>query len=263
VARTPDVWSPAPRPAAFRGGRPRRAGEPPDPAVECRSWSRTITSWKSGLSTCSSTSIPMAEPPGRCRLPSARRTRACVVRGRRIRGTQGSPPGLVSIDSCRLRDAMPRSASPLTVSTRWRSDRPSRSSSRPPGCRRGAAGPQELLERGPVDAGAAGGLGEPPVAAGTLKGIHLEVWLLVGGRDWGVAQQVAHPSTVADPVTAAVVRRWFRTWVLDAGSACWRELMTAVAEQSWSQWVVASLPHWQVSRRWRFWVPSWGPSVPT
>ena len=42
---------------------------------------------------------------------------------------------------------------------------------------------QELLEGGAVGAGAAGGLGEHPVAAGTLQGVDLEVGLLVGGGD--------------------------------------------------------------------------------
>jgi hypothetical protein len=55
----------------------------------------------------------------------------------------------------------------------------------------GVAGPelvQELGEGGAVGAGAAGGLGEHPIAAGPLKGVDLEVWLLVGGRDAGIAE---------------------------------------------------------------------------
>jgi len=51
---------------------------------------------------------------------------------------------------------------------------------------------QELLEGGPVGAGAAGGLGEHPVAAGAPEGVDLEVRLLVGGGDAGVAEQVTH-----------------------------------------------------------------------
>jgi hypothetical protein len=51
---------------------------------------------------------------------------------------------------------------------------------------------QGLLEDRTVSAGATGGLGEDPVAAGTLEGIDLEVWLLVGGRDAGAAEQVPH-----------------------------------------------------------------------
>ena len=38
---------------------------------------------------------------------------------------------------------------------------------------------QEQLEGGAVGAGAAGGLGEHPVAAGTLEGVDLELGLLV------------------------------------------------------------------------------------
>jgi hypothetical protein len=59
----------------------------------------------------------------------------------------------------------------------------------------GVAGPQlvqELLEGGPVAAGAAGGLGEHPVAAGALQSVDLELWLLVGGGNTGVAEQMSH-----------------------------------------------------------------------
>jgi hypothetical protein len=51
---------------------------------------------------------------------------------------------------------------------------------------------QELGEDGPVGAGAAGGLGEHPIAAGVLEGVDLELGLLVGGGDAGVAEQVSH-----------------------------------------------------------------------
>ena len=58
---------------------------------------------------------------------------------------------------------------------------------------------QELLEGGPVAAGAAGGLGEHPIAAGTLQGVDLELGLLVGGGDAGIAEQVSHGATVSQP----------------------------------------------------------------
>jgi hypothetical protein len=51
---------------------------------------------------------------------------------------------------------------------------------------------QELLEGGAVGAGAAGGLGEHPVAAGAFQGVDLEVGLLVGGGDAGIAKQMSH-----------------------------------------------------------------------
>jgi hypothetical protein len=51
---------------------------------------------------------------------------------------------------------------------------------------------QELGEGGAVGAGAAGGLGEHPIAAGVLEGVDLELWLLVGGGDPGVAEQMSH-----------------------------------------------------------------------
>jgi hypothetical protein len=47
---------------------------------------------------------------------------------------------------------------------------------------------EELLEDGTVGAGAAGGLGEHAIAAGVLQGVDLELWLLVGGGDAGVAE---------------------------------------------------------------------------
>jgi hypothetical protein len=51
---------------------------------------------------------------------------------------------------------------------------------------------QDLLEGGSVGAGAAGGLGEHPVAAGSLQGVDLELGVLVGGGDAGIAEQVSH-----------------------------------------------------------------------
>ena len=51
---------------------------------------------------------------------------------------------------------------------------------------------QDLDEGGAVGAGAAGGLGEHPVAAGVLEGVDLELGVLVGGGDAGVAEQVSH-----------------------------------------------------------------------
>jgi hypothetical protein len=47
---------------------------------------------------------------------------------------------------------------------------------------------QDLLEDGSVGAGTAGRLVEHPVAAGTLEGVDLELGLLVGGGDPGVAE---------------------------------------------------------------------------
>jgi hypothetical protein len=58
---------------------------------------------------------------------------------------------------------------------------------------------QELLEGGPVGAGAAGGLSEYPPAAGALEGVDLELGLLVGGGDAGIAEQVSHGATVSQP----------------------------------------------------------------
>jgi hypothetical protein len=58
---------------------------------------------------------------------------------------------------------------------------------------------QDLGEDGAVGAGAAGGLGEHPVAAGALEGVDLELGLLVGGGDAGIAEQMSHGVTVSQP----------------------------------------------------------------
>jgi hypothetical protein len=91
-----------------------------------------------------------------------------------------------------LRNPTPCSASPVTVSTRWRRERPSRSSFQTTRVSPGPKLVQELLEDGAVGAGAAGGLGEDPVAAGALEGVDLELGLLVGGGDAGIAAQMPH-----------------------------------------------------------------------
>jgi hypothetical protein len=65
----------------------------------------------------------------------------------------------------------------------------------------GVAGTQlveHLGEDGAVGAGAAGGLGQHPVAAGALEGVDLELGLLVGGGDAGIAEQVTHAESVAE-----------------------------------------------------------------
>jgi hypothetical protein len=51
---------------------------------------------------------------------------------------------------------------------------------------------QDLGEGGAVAAGAAGSLSEHPVAAGTLQGVDLELRVLVGGGDAGIAEQMSH-----------------------------------------------------------------------
>jgi hypothetical protein len=76
------------------------------------------------------------------------------------------------------------------MSTRWRSERPSQLPDDET-----VAGPQliqDLLEGGAVAADAAGGLGEHPVAAGTLQGVDRELEVLVGGGDAGTAEQMSH-----------------------------------------------------------------------
>jgi hypothetical protein len=58
---------------------------------------------------------------------------------------------------------------------------------------------EELLEDGAVGAGAAGGLCEHPVAAGRREGVDLELRVLVGGGDTGIAEQMSHGVTVSQP----------------------------------------------------------------
>ena len=81
----------------------------------------------------------------------------------------------------------------------------------------GVAGPelvQELLEDRTVAAGAAGGLGEHPVAAGRVEGVDLELGLLVGGGDAGIAEQVSPAGSVTEPCD----RAGCATLVSDTGS---------------------------------------------
>ena len=67
---------------------------------------------------------------------------------------------------------------------------------------------QELLKGRDVGAGAAGSLGEHPGAAGRSEGVDLEVWLLVGGGDARVAEQVTPAwGRSQNPATGLVVRR--------------------------------------------------------
>jgi hypothetical protein len=83
-------------------------------------------------------------------------------------------------------------------STRCRSDRPSRSSF---DTTRGA-GPElikELLEGWAVGAGAAGGLGEHPLAAGPLEGVDLEVRLLSAVETRAEPRRCPMPLTVSQP----------------------------------------------------------------
>jgi hypothetical protein len=58
---------------------------------------------------------------------------------------------------------------------------------------------QDLLKGGSVGAGAAGGLGEHPVATGALQRVDVELRLLVGGGDAGIASRCPMPVTVAEP----------------------------------------------------------------
>jgi hypothetical protein len=51
---------------------------------------------------------------------------------------------------------------------------------------------QDLGEGGPVAAGATGRLDKHSIAAGTLQGVDLELRVLVGGGDAGIAKQMTH-----------------------------------------------------------------------
>ena len=63
-------------------------------------------------------------------------------------------------------------------------------------------------------AGAAGGLGEHPIAASVSEGVDLELWLLVGGGDAGIAKQMSHGGSVAEPYD----RPGCATLISDTGS---------------------------------------------
>jgi hypothetical protein len=89
------------------------------------------------------------------------------------------------------RNPMARSARSVTVSTKCRRDRPRRSSFQTTRVSPAAAGPG-AARGGSVGAGAAGGLADHAVAAGLLQGVDLQLGLLVGGGDAGVAEQMCH-----------------------------------------------------------------------
>ena len=78
------------------------------------------------------------------------------------------------------------------MSTRCRNDRPSRSSFQTTSVSPGAQLVQDLFEDRAIAAGAASRLGEYPIAAGGLQRVDLELGLLVGGGDAGVAKQMTH-----------------------------------------------------------------------
>jgi hypothetical protein len=73
---------------------------------------------------------------------------------------------------------------------------------------------QQLGEGGAVGAGAAGGLGEHPIAAGVLEGVDLELGVLVSGGDPGIAKQMSHSRSVAEPYD----RVDCATWISDTSS---------------------------------------------
>src|SRR5215207_7634234 len=134
--------------------------------------------------------------------------------GRKHVKTSLPPGGVVSITSWRLRNPMPRSARLVTVSTRCRRERPRRVQSPDDQGVVGAQLVEELAVAGAVTAGAAGGLGGCPIAAGALQGVDLELGLLAGGGCAGVAKQVSHAGSVAEPGD----RVGFATLVSDTGS---------------------------------------------
>jgi hypothetical protein len=58
----------------------------------------------------------------------------------------------------------------------------------------------------------------------------MEVPLLIGGGDAGVAEQVSHGVTSHNPLTPVIMRRWFRTRVLDASKLMARRASAVVTE---------------------------------
>src|SRR5215218_10170306 len=172
-------------------------------------------------------------PPER---PRARAAASPAVVRSRIRSRSNSaraaktwktslPPGVVvSIASCRLRNPIPRSATPVTVSTRCRRERPRRSSFH---TTRVSPGRSWSSRRSRVAIGAspAGGLDKHSVAAGTLQGVDLELGVLVGGGDASIAEQMSH---VADRLTT-LRNRWLCD--VDFGHGFWTPTRWLVAEE--------------------------------
>jgi hypothetical protein len=86
---------------------------------------------------------------------------------------------------------------------------------------------ERLLEGGAVGAGAAGGLGEHSVAAGKLQGVDLELGMLVGGGDAGIAEQVTH----AGERRRTVGQGWLCD--VDFGHGFWTPLAALAAGEGW------------------------------
>ena len=86
---------------------------------------------------------------------------------------------------------------------------------------------QQLLKDWTVSAGTAGGFGEHPVAAGTLQGIDLQLRLLVGGGDAGIAEQMSH---AADRLTT-LPHRWLCN--VDFGHGFWTRPGPTVRRLRW------------------------------
>ena len=116
------------------------------------------------------------------------RSRSNSARAANTWKTSLPPLVVVSMLSWRLRNPIPRSRRAARVSTRWRSDRPRRSSfqtTRVSPLRVKA----RACSRTAARLGTAGGIGGDPLAAGLGQGVVLEVELLVGGGDAGVADE--------------------------------------------------------------------------
>jgi hypothetical protein len=71
-------------------------------------------------------------------------------------------------------------------------ERPRRSSFHTTRVSPGPSWSRSCSRGGPVGAGAAGGLDNCLVAAGGVHGVDLELGVLVGGGDAGVAEQMSH-----------------------------------------------------------------------
>ena len=82
---------------------------------------------------------------------------------------------------------------------------------------------QDLLEHEAVGAGAAGRLGEHPIAASTLQRVDLELGMLVGGGDAGIAEQVSH----ATDRRTTLRQRWLCD--VDFGQGFWTPMVAVAA----------------------------------
>jgi hypothetical protein len=197
---TPRVsWRPPPR-------RTARSGTSPRPPGVCDL--SAPTAGRRGRPRAQAAASPaLVRSRMRSRSNSARAANTCKT---------SLPPGVVvSTASCKLRNPMPWSARPVTVSTRCRRERPRRSSFHTTRVSPGRSWSRSCSRTGRSVWAPLAVSVNTPIAAGGLQRVDLELGVLVGGGDAGIAEQVSH---AGDRLTT-LRQRWLSD--VDFGHGFW------------------------------------------